>query len=163
MEPFIAVATTQGVNPLYDHEFLIPITYQIMYEVQNNVQQLPSIILSVMDGIPPKDVTTSTDPNIVHSQKYGTIEISIASIIQSSDCIISGKQALIGGTHSHNAKLEYLCALHGVARPLRDGTAPTVPAAIGDVGSAIPGTVTDIGIVVTIHKSDNCQRLGIPN
>ena len=143
-EPFIAIATTKGANPLYDREFHVPITYQMMYDVQYNVQLLPSIILSVMDGEPPIDLNTLTDPNIISNQRYGSIEISIATIVQSPDCIISGKQVLIGGSHAHNAKLEYLCSLHGVAKPSHDDTSP--PDMI--TGVALPSSF----IKVTVAK-----------
>jgi hypothetical protein len=107
----------------------------MMYEVQYNIQQLPSIILSVVDGKPPKDISSSSGPgNTGQGQKYGSIEISIASIVQSPDCILSGKRTLIGGSHAHNAKLEYLCALHGVVKS-RGSDDASMPEVVGMSGS----------------------------
>ena len=77
-----------------------------------------------MDGVPPSPAGT-TDPPL---HKYGAIEISMSQLVQSHDGIVTGKHHLTGGSHPQqhqSAKLEYLCALHSVAKSTTDSTTNT--------------------------------------
>jgi hypothetical protein len=153
IEPLIAIATSNGIHPVYDCEFHLPITYQMMDDAQYKVEQLPSIILNVMDGLPPKNKTEQT-----MNQKYGSIEISFNTLLQSQDYIICGRKSL--SSRHQNSKLDFLVSLRGVANETfqtsNDPDRPLKQQPVDTDGSTIHDTVSKLDssqlIRVTIIK-----------
>jgi Synaptotagmin-like mitochondrial-lipid-binding domain/C2 domain len=121
---FTAVAVVPGVHPTYDCACTIPLTRAMLQDAQGNLQDLPPIVVSVLDGVPSAK-ENGADATHAISHCYGTIEISCTELLESTpDYIRSGRKSL--GTQTA-AQVELLVALQGVQRAPPHGNATPTP------------------------------------
>ena len=112
-------AVASGVHPTYDASFRIP-----LYDGAN-LEELPPVVLSVMDG--------TDDDDTAHC--YGSIPVPISELWAASpDHIISGRRFL--DPAAPPAQLEFLVALQGVAP--RDGCRRSLQLTVQEGGGFLP-------------------------
>lgn len=137
---FVALAVNGGTSPSYDCEFRVPINPAMLSKVGGEVDKLPPVMFTITQGAP--------GSNSIH--RYGTVEVSCASIAHSPGYTVSGRQQ-IGDL---GASLEVSVSLRGVqSRCDKAGSSDTIAVAyptLSDLPFSVAVDDNDVGSLVRI-------------